>query len=446
MNEDRPFSFDGYEVGEDRQSLAFLYSLGAGNETHSFREVVVLPEPIPSTVPAPLLLTLMQCLHLILGISYWKTTCSPVIQIRSYSLSTAQAEFWNTVYTKGLGEFFYRNNLDFHGLVRFPVSGSVSNGPVKTAVAEKSLLGIAGGKDSLLSMKLLQAAGLPFTGIVFEKETPYPVIEEVLPFLHGPIMKIKRHIDPHLFELNKTGVYNGHIPISAVYAFLGVAAACFYGYRYMIVSNEKSANFGNVMYRGMEVNHQWSKSEEFERLISGYIASFITPDVKYFSLMRPLNELQITKRFTDYPELFPHFSSCNRNFKVHEKIQDKKWCGECPKCAFVFSLLAAYLPKNTAVSILGKNPFRDESLVPTYRELLGIAEFKPFECVGTPEEVKTALLMIHEKHEYDETPVMQMFVREVLPHIDDRSTLKAKVNTFGDMETLPQEFRKLIHT
>lgn len=437
MNDAYSFCFDGWQVGEDRQSLLFRYAMKVKDSNRQFTEEIRLPQPIPAPFPQPLLNALMQNLHLILGLSYWKLTCPKNIELKQMQLDQQQAQFWDTVYTKGLGEFFYRNNIDFRGLVRFPFDRQPAMSATPVAVGQQSLVGIAGGKDSLLSARLMDEEKLPYTALVFETGKSYPLIEEILPFIQAPALKIRRIIDPQLFELNGQGVYNGHIPISAVYAFLGLSAACFYGYRYVVVSNEKSASYGNIMYSGMEVNHQWSKSEEFERLFGDYIRRYITPSVTYFSLLRPLNELQIVEKFVRYPEYLTHFSSCNRNFKILGDTP-KKWCGSCPKCAFVFSLLAAFLPKEHVVKLFGKNMFEDEALLPTYRQLLGLADFKPFECVGTPDEVSQALSLIHKKHEFDQTPVMNMFVNEA------KQGMAAVRPAPGPIDLLPMPFAKLM--
>lgn len=230
---------------------------------------------------------------------------------------------------------------------------------------------------------------------------------EVTKILGKTPIVIKRVIDRKLFELNRQGAYNGHIPVSAIYAFLSVFAATVYDYRYVVVSNERSANYGNVKYLGLMINHQWSKSMEFEKLFQNYVANFITPDIQYYSLLRTMTELEIAEQFVKYPKYFLAFSSCNRNFTISKGILAGKWCGECPKCAFVFTGLAAYLPKEKVVRIFGKNLLEDKSLVKVFKQLLGVADIKPFECVGTPQEMKQAMHLIKNKGEFDGDMVMK---------------------------------------
>ena len=256
---------------------------------------------------------------------------------------------------------------------------------------------------------------------------------------------MRHEIDEKMKELNETGlVLNGHIPISAVYAFVGVLIAIVYDYNYFIVSNEKSANFGNAMYHGLEVNHQWSKSEEFEMFFRAYVNDFITPDVTYFSILRPLTELKIVELFSKYHQYFPHFSSCNKNFTVFKKGSSKKWCGECAKCAFMFLMLSSFLSKEDVVGMFGQNLLADPSLVPLYQQLLGIRDIKPFDCVGTFEEVTVAFYLVHEKGEFMDEPVIKMFERLVLPGMKDVSKLKNHLLEIGNEDSLPKEFMNIL--
>jgi UDP-N-acetyl-alpha-D-muramoyl-L-alanyl-L-glutamate epimerase len=403
------FSFDGYRVNTHFTEIFFNYSYILPTETISFTEKLTLPI-VPkgvSSVPPLLLQHLLENLHFILGISYWKLYCAKKIEIPGNMLTSEQAAFWNTVYTKGLGEFFYKNNIDFRGLVQFPHDEKGIANPVdEYIVQDRSLLMLGGGKDSLVSAELLRKNKKPFTAFVVND---YSIQQPIIEKLGVDKLVIKREIDKTLLELNqKAGAHNGHVPVSAIYAFLGLLTAVIYDYKYIVASNEKSANYGNVEYLGEVVNHQWSKSFEFEKLFVDYVKTYITPSVSYYSLLRKYSELEITEMFAKQKNYFPLFSSCNKNFTI-EKKSGKKWCGECPKCAFVFSMLATFLSKDEVVKIFGKNLYADEKLIDTYKELLGIKDIKPFECVGTPEEVREAFQKAKEKGEYKEDVVMKIF-------------------------------------
>jgi len=412
------FIFKGHDSYLEKGEALFHYQI-RGNKNIDFTEKIYFP-PVTSKIPPNLLKSILNNLMLILGISYWKTYCPKEIIIKSNFLTYEQANFWNTVYTKGLGEFFYKNNIDFRGRVKFPYIGNVEEKAISFPRKERVLLGLGGGKDSIVAAELLKSENKDFD--LFTVGTSE--IQEGVANLIGkkPIL-IKRELDSKLFELNKEkGVYNGHIPISVIYAFLGLLASVLYDYRSVVVGNEKSANYGNVEYLGQVINHQWSKSEEFEKLFRKYVQKYLIESVSYFSPLRNMSELEVMREFVKYPKYFKVFSSCNSNFKINSvhlrggrmdssKVLGK-WCGKCPKCLFVFICLAAYLSKEKVLDIFGKNLFEDESLLILFEELLGIRNFKPFECVGTPEEVKEALGKITEKREFDKDFLIKHFLKK----------------------------------
>jgi hypothetical protein len=171
-----------------------------------------------------------------------------------------------------------------------------------------------------------------------------------------------------------------------------------------------------VEFHGKEINHQWSKSEEFEKLFQNYIHDFVTGTVQYGSQLRDKTELQIVGEFVKYPQYFHCTTSCNTNWRIVKEKPKELWCGKCPKCAFVFALFAAYLPKATVLEIFGKNFFEDATLSSLYKELLGLEGFKPFECVGTPEETTEAFTMAHKKGEWDDGIIMQQFLTSDAHH------------------------------
>ena len=333
-----------------------------------------------------------------LGISYWKFHCAETIQI-PYELSPQEAEFWNTVYQKGLGEFFYKNKLNPQITPTFPFKKNRKPGAYSVSVhTEQPLVGIGGGKESIVAVELLKQGGFKPTAFIVDTNNKSGVIDSVVKEMGIESLKIQRALDPKAFEDHP---YNGHVPISAVYAFLGMFTAIVYGYPYVIVGNEHSSNFGNVIYKGLDINHQWSKSFEFETLFQEYVKKFLTKNVLYFSLLRPFHEIRIAQMFSKIgKQYFPVFSSCNRNFSSH-KSHVGLWCGECPKCIFTFTLLSAFIPKKELVNIFGKNLYQEEKLLPLFKDILGIGAMKPFDCVGTFEETQEALLRARKYYKND---------------------------------------------
>lgn len=380
------FIFGPYGVDWDKGKLEFDYAIEfQDHEPLQFTERIELPKHTSFHLQGGNEV-ILQNLSLILGISYYKLYVPPKIKL-TYPISEKQAEFWDTVYKKGLGEFWYRNNLDpaiFPGFPHFAHQNEL-RGAGRPAASEKALVGIGGGKDSIVAVELLKQEKINVTGFVVETQRENKIVNDVVETLKIPVLKIKRFLDPKLLE-SRPGSYNGHVPISAVYAWLGLLLAHMYGFRWVVVGNEYSSNFGNVNWMGLDVNHQWSKSQEFETLFQNYVREFVTEDITYFSILRPFSELRITQFFTQYPRYLPIFSSCNKG----------KWCGACPKCAFVFTMLAAFLPKEEVVKIFGKDLFQDKNLATLFQDLSGRGDIKPFDCVGTFEEMQAALWKVDE--------------------------------------------------
>lgn len=423
------FSFEHYDFSPDTGELHFAYQL-KGAETIPFTETITLPSNWEyAAYDEALLNRALFATHLMLGISYYKSFCPKQIEIHSGSLNEEQSTFWNTVYTHGLGEFFYEHEIDFRGLIQFPTTGHRVPSeaalreapllkPIQRKTSGKSLLPLGGGKDSLTALALLAKQGKEFDLFTLRDNPIFQAAEQLTG--HKRLI-LGRQIDPQLFSLNKQGAYNGHIPISACISFLSLVVSILYGYESVVFSNEASANEGNTELFGMEINHQWSKSLAFEQLFGNYVQQYITPDFQLFSLLRPYSEYKIVELFAQHPEYFSIFSSCNRNFHINKtkrRSSESLWCGCCPKCAFTFGLLAAFLDKETLLQIFGKNLFADEDLIPLFEELLGLRDIKPFECVGTPQEMEVAFWKAHALKYYEDTPVMQLFTKKVLPQHD----------------------------
>ncbi len=404
------FTFEGIDNNLKNGSISFTYRLSTTGNSYFFTETLTLPKPVTREVPEPVLSSILQMLHLMLGISYWKLYCPKDIIINRYTLKPSQAYFFNTLYTQGLGEFYFKNNIDFRGLVSFPSDTSLESRPTKLRQNKRSLVGLGGGKDSIVVAEMLKSQNRAFDTYVVETQHHYPLIDTISSKLGKQTLMIKRMLDPQLMKLSKQpDTYNGHIPISAVYGAIGVLLCVVYDYASVLVGNERSSSIGNTNYLGEEINHQWSKSQTFETLFQTFIHDTISPQLNYLSLLRPLSEMQIMELFIKSPDYLSLFSSCNRNFSITHQLTHSKWCGECPKCAFVFALLAAFVSKETAISTVGKNLFAQKSLLSTYQELWGEKGVKPFECVGTPKEVTEALSRALNKGEYKDDVIMKYF-------------------------------------
>jgi hypothetical protein len=171
---------------------------------------------------------------------------------------------------------------------------------------------------------------------------------------------------------------------------------------------------------------------------------FVTSRVQYLNIVRPLSELHIAKLFSDHPGYFPLATSCNRNWLLVDRNEHAShWCGVCPKCTFTFALLAAWLPEQEVTGIFGQNLFENASLLPLYRQLWGSEGFKPFECVGTPEETQSALYLARNKVGFKDTVIMHDFVEKVLPTMVDEKG-QVEVLMTPDFELASSESARLL--
>ena len=338
-------------------------------------------------------------------ISYWKCACPPTVKVVCGSLTDEQVAFWKKLYWNGLGEFFYTNGIAETQDAFLQVENGkwkVENNATQTASVNLStfhspfsayLVPIGGGKDSVVTLELLRRAGKQIRPLIMNPRGATVECARIAGFPMEEVLVIHRKIDPVLLELNAKGYLNGHTPFSAMLAFYTRLVSSLSGIPNVALSNENSANESTVM--GTSVNHQYSKSLEFEDDFRAYASGF-----NYFSFLRPLSELQIAmlfSRFTDYHDVF---RSCNVGSK--EDI----WCGHCAKCLFAYIILSPFIEPTRLNQIFGKSMLDDTTLELEFRQLIGEAETKPFECVGTVSEVRQALNMALRRWYTEERPAL----------------------------------------
>ena len=316
-------------------------------------------------------------------VSYWKCACPPVVKVLCGRFSAEQIAFWRKLYWHGLGEFFYTN-----GIAETPEAfmqvhckpDDQSNASHVIQNTDKYLVPIGGGKDSVVTLELLRRAGKSVRPLIMNPRGATVECAAKAGFPIGEVLVIRRTIDPTLLDLNAKGYLNGHTPFSAMLAFYTHLASVLSGIPNVALSNESSANESTVL--GTSVNHQYSKSLEFEDDFRAYCPSF-----NYFSFLRPLTELQIAMLFSRFTAYHDVFRSCNVGSK-----QDI-WCGHCAKCLFAYIILSPFIEPARLNAIFGKSMLYDTTLEHEFLQLTGKAETKPFECVGTVSEVNAALSM-----------------------------------------------------
>lgn len=445
MGDSSQFEFTHYNFDPSTLILRCDYTVKKDNTAIFFQEYITFPKRNDHQyVPTPLFDRICQNIFLILGVSYWKIYCPKTISIVPFTLTKEQSDFWNSVYTKGLGEFFYKNAIDYRNLIYFPYTDMAVPNPIVETKTDRSLLLFGGGKDSLVSASLLKNADKTFHLMTLNGTDLHTRLSEKISI---PMIAVQRTLDPKLnLSKRQPNSYQGHVPISAIYSWVSLAAAVLYDYRFVVASNEDSANYGSTVYLGSEINHQWSKSYEYEQLLQRYIQSFVTPSLKYFSLLRPLTEFYVVSLFSHLPQYFADFTSCNSTFRLIPHNSAKLWCGHCPKCAFVFLMLSAFLSKNTLTSIFKKNLFDDPALLNTFEELLGIKGVKPFDCVGTPLEANSAFSIVSQNKEYMNHPVILALSKKV--KFDARAAKEGihQILRIKKIHSIPQSFDNVSST
>lgn len=421
--------FPSYAFDPSTGVATFDYLLDGPEPLH-FTETITFPVPSRPDVPAAFH-RVLDLLHVVAGVSYYKVGAPPRV-VAPKPVPAEVASFFTAVYTEGLAEYAYRNQLA-HVLDLTVETPGVAPAAAPVETAGRPLSAVGGGKDSIVTCEILRAAGLdpvPFS------VNPNPVIENVNAASGLPALAARRKLDPRLFELNKAGALNGHIPVTAINSLIAIATAVWHGLGPVVMSNERSASDPNLVWNGHEVNHQWSKGVAAEGLLREAVTAYAGLADPYFSLLRPLSELHIAQLFAGHTAYDDVVTSCNKAFKLHDPTA--RWCGDCPKCRFVFLAMAPHMSRERLAHIFGHDLFADEAQIPGFLELLGVDAHKPFECVGEAEECLVALAMLT-----DDAPVL-VALRAAVPDSAWADASHSNVFTPGGANHIPPAYRKIL--
>lgn len=387
----KQFIYESFNVSENETELIITYKFVIPNLEEFNPSIKILKSDITNKeLDYKYINYLAFNIGLVELISYWKCVCSKEIIVKCGYLDDNQKNWFKKLYFYGLGEFFYTNNIevDINNFVDIKTDNNKLE--VETNYqGEGNLILVGGGKDSVVSMELLKGNSNCIM-MVNPKKTMLHCVDVAG---YKDITSVTRVIDKKIIELNKQGFLNGHTPFSALLAFTSFLVAYLKNKKYIVLSNESSANEGNVV--GNTVNHQYSKSYEFENDFNYYVDNYFKIDIKYFSFLRPLNELQIAHIFSKYKKYHNVFKSCN----VGSKKEPWEWCCNCSKCLFVYIILNPFLEEQEMINMFGENLLDKDSLLEVFKQLIGDSENKPFDCVGTFEEINYALKLSIKKQD-----------------------------------------------
>jgi hypothetical protein len=365
-------------------------------------------------------------LHLIAGVSYYKACVPEKMDIGDHLLDAKLAGFLTELYVKGLGEFAYQNDIELQDRVNFPTNTDELPEEIELDLPDRALVAMGGGKDSLVSLELLRNGGIEIQPICVGQSD---LIADTVKAAGLPLIRIERELSPTLTQMNEAGALNGHVPVTAINSAILLCASILYGFRWIVFSNESSAEEATLTdAQGVLINHQYSKSLQFEKGLRSTISRQVSPGIACFSLLRPLKELAIAQRFSELTAYHQVFSSCNRNFHRDGPRIEGRWCGNCPKCRFTFLALAPHMPPDHLEEIFGINLLDQTDQEEGFRALCKLGVEKPFECVGSVDESRAAMKKLNSMDAWRERAVVRSLGSELasleVPEFDD--LLKAR--------------------
>lgn len=327
----------------------------------------------------------------LIGTSYYKSHPTTSVELPQ-PIDEFQAHFFSTVYQEGLSQFAFENNLTRADLAHFTATPDYhATGPLGYD-GTGTLALQSGGKDSLLTATLLREQGINFTPwFVGYGNSNHPQIIDKIS--DEPTQIVERFID-HI-NLQKSAGKNGHVPITYIVMSLALIQAIINNENVVITSVAQEGNEPHGMIGNLPVNHQWSKSWAAEQLFAKYVATYISPNIHIGSPLRKYSELKVAELFAQkcWQNYGDKFSSCNRaNYTQGSDSQELTWCGDCAKCANSYLLFCPFLLAETLTdTFAGQDLFAKPELTEIFKGLLGIdGIMKPFECIGTIDELRYA--------------------------------------------------------
>jgi hypothetical protein len=372
------FVFERYRYDPAGNSLSLHYSFAGGPAFEERLDFDFPPQPLGGAAAAAVD-RIFRLIFLFSGVSYYKAFAPPQLRCAAFPLDRPTNELVERFYRLGLAEFAFRNAITLDDRCRVVAALAPSRSPLALELPRRTCVPVGGGKDSVVTVECLKRAGEPTVLFALGEATP---IRATIAAAGLPAIHVRRRLDHTLFRLNEAGALNGHVPITGILSSIALAAAVLHGFDAIAMSNEHSASAPNLAIGDREINHQYSKSYAFEQDLAEYVANHISPDIAYFSLLRPFSEIEIARRFARYPQYFPIFQSCNTVFRQAVAGRAAGWCGDCPKCRFVFLALAPFVDKPTLIGIFGRDLLDDLAQLEGFAALCGLGQYKPFECVG----------------------------------------------------------------
>jgi hypothetical protein len=353
------------------------------------------------------------------------------LRVRAGPLAAEEAALWERWYTLGLAEKSFRLGLEPGTRVECDPAHEAPASCVAPARGPGLLLMNGGGKDTAVAAEMVRGAGASFRWLTVNEK---PAQRELRAASGAPSgVQVKGGWE----KLPPVGAfrYQGMPPVLLFYDLAAVMAAHMAGASAVAVANERSADFGNLEYRGLEVNHQYTKSHAFESGLAAWLQGPLRSGVAFFSPLRPLYELQVARAFASLRAYHAHFMSCN----VGQTGGRKQWCGRCAKCAFAALILSPFVRAEEVPAIFGRDFLDDPALLPTFLEIAGLEGHKPFECVGRPDE---ALAAVEAWPEGRPQPLAVRELRARVPEERRRAAAQEVLGAWGPAGLIPEPLQQ----
>ena len=355
--------------------------------------------------------------------------------------------FWQKIVRKIWVQWRYENNLPHYKEPEF-ISNPVES-QLKSIENQLELIKVlsfcGGGKDSLVAMKLLERARIPYSLFAYSssvygtQQHQHDLIKRLLKHgtqcNHHALWVFDSFIDSPVLQLypqyTSKSIKSAETP-SSIFGSLPIVLQ--HGYHHIALGHERSADAGNLIWEetGEEVNHQWGKSFEAEVLINNYIQNELISNFSYFSLLKPMYDVVIFNLLKLDIEGVSDTHSCS--------IQ-KPWCCKCAKCAYVWLNYMAYLPVDLVNSIFKTNLFDIQENQHWFYEMLGLGEHTPFECIGEISETRLAFELCRRKGLGGKA--MDMYFQK-FPNLDVAPILEKYLNIDPTQANIPFEIKERI--
>lgn len=372
----------------------------------------------------------LNSVFLSIGVSlapfHWLLCDFKSIRICDYSISKQERDFYENYLEKGLAEFRYRNGLNpirkirvFAKSIAKPVKNTQRHSAPKNNKPRTLVLN-GGGKDSAVMLEMMKRRGAQVSVLSINPKSFQDDIICNSGIGNENTYKIHYSVDNSIAVDAKYSW--GHMPYSALFISLSQIVALAKNITEVAVGNEQSSNEPNIFYKGVGINHQFSKSYEFEQGFNSITSEYLSRDIAFYSPLRTLTDISIAYIFSDVVDYKQSVVSCN--------IGGGKWCGKCAKCVFTFLSIAAFSSNKEIKSIFGSNFLLDKEARVELLNLLN-KKNKPWECVGTYDETRLITIRYFNRNpslEFNEWPkrshIMRMCDRKTAEGLENQCLFK----------------------